>query len=253
MFQNKSILLLGDKKSFNSAFIKKYHNSIKEIRLLTKDIFDEDYHDIPHSKIIGFHQDLSIAFKNIDYVYCFVSKDLENLVNSLKEDMIVFYKSIVDTAIKEKVKKLIFISDGSISVENDVIIKNLVTRKALFLNNNNNFDTSLVFSLCQSKNMDYLVDFAILITKISNSGDILVKKSLRRESFADKLKNIFNKNKELEENSMFFDADELSRVEDFWEYIKVPLDRDRLYSERKPFVERIKSFESIKIDEVEEV
>ena len=52
---------------------------------------------------------------------------------------------------------------------------------------------------------------------------------------------------------MFFDADELSRVEDFWEYIKVPLDRDRLYSERKPFVERIKSFESIKIDEVEEV
>ena len=253
MFQNKTILLFGDKNNFNNIFIKKFHNEAREIRLLTKDIFDKSYYDIPNLKLLGLHENLNSAFKNVDYVYCCISKDFENLVKHyIKEEMVVVYKSIVDTAINAKVKKVIFISDGSVSMENDIMIKNLVSRKALYLNNHNNFTTSLVFSLCQTKDENYLVDFAILTTKIANSGDIFLKKALQKETFASKLKRLITKEKS-EDQSAFFDAEELSRVEDYWEYLKVPLDPNKLINKRNYFEERIKSFNNMKVREIEEV
>ena len=247
MIDGKVIVLSGDNKSFNQQFLKRFYHKAKEIRLLTDEIFDKSYDDYEKIKLFSNVDDLKKALSASDYVLHFVSQEIDLLKAPASYDEYSFNsEKLIKSALECEVSKLIMISDGTTTMANDKMLKNLSIKYAKRATK-----TSINYCLVKDASAIELVDTVIFNIKTANNGDIFIKKVEQKQTFANRLKNLLSPLTKIEkERGSFLTGDEMAHTVDFGNYYKVVLDDEKY--QLNIFAERLKSMK-IKDEELEEV
>ena len=202
MFKNKSIILSGNNNQFNDYFLANYFKKAGNISVV------ESY--------------LSGEYVGGDILFHYVSNELEKVHDFFQKDEDdLKTKMTIKESIKNHIKKVVFLSDGSTPVQNDKMIKNLMLKASL-----NSSKTSFLYIMIKDcKNMQEMIDFATLALKNGKNGDIFVKKVQQRMTFADRLKSLVkSETKRREDQDSFFSSSEMARVVDYGEFLRVPME-----------------------------
>ena len=247
MFENKTVALSGNNKTFNQLFMKRFYEKTKEIRVITDDIFDKTYDELPKVKLYSNQDTLDESLKGVDYLYHFISEELKEYSTSFsfREDKRVMVSDIIKASILSHTKRVLFISDGTTTLANDKMIKNLVVKSSTSLLQKRNKTTSVNYVLAKGyANFDELLDFSLFATKTGTNGDVFVKKTDEKVSFSNKLKNLLLPKTKIErDRESFLMSGEMSRAVDYGQYIKIPLDIENIPYQR--FEDRLNS---LKVD-----
>jgi hypothetical protein len=245
MFKDSIVVLSGDNKNFNNAFLKRFYNEVKEVRLLTSDIFDKSYDEYEKIKLYSNSDDLSQALKNSDYLFNCVNEELKLLKEFIVYDEYSFNsEKLLKEIVKiSSLKRVVFLSDGNTSLVNDKMVKNIVIKYAKKSQN-----SALNYLLAKNASVEEMIDTMLFTIKNTNNGDIFVKKVIQRQTFSDRLKSLLTPKTKIEEaRESFFTSSEMSRMVDYGRYYKIALENDDY--KLNIFVDRLKS---LKTDEERE-
>ena len=245
MFENSIVVLSGDNRAFNNTFLKRFYERVKEIRLLTSDIFDKSYDEYEKIKLYSNSKNIEDALSESDYLFSFVNEELNLLKEYSVHDEFSFnseklLKEVIKTP---SLKRVIFISDGTTSVVNDKMLKNIVIKYAKISKK-----TAINYLLAKDYSVDELLDTMLFTAKNTNNGDIFVKKVQEVQTFSKRLKSLFASKTKIEEaRESFFTSSEMSRMVDYGKYYKISLENEDY--KLNIFADRLKSLE--KSEEVE--
>ncbi len=202
MFKNKSIILSGNNNQFNDYFLANYFKKAGNISVV------ESY--------------LGGKYRGGDILFHYVSNELESVHNYFqKNEDDLKTKMTIKESIKNNIKKVVFLSDGTTPIQNDKMIKNLMIKAS-----KESSKTSFLYIMIKDcKNMQEMVDFAIFSIKNSKNGDIFVKKVHERMTFANRLKSLLKSNsKTREEQDSLFSSNEMARIVDYGEFLRVSME-----------------------------
>jgi len=253
MFEDKVVVLSGSNQNFNKLFIDRFYNRVKELKIITDDIFDKSYDELSKVKLYFKEDDLNIAFDGVDYLYHFVDEqtDGHNLFFGDHDENSLLVNSIIKSSLQAKVKRVIFISDGSTSLTNDKMIKDILVHTATNIERKRDKSIALNYVVAKGFSDLYeLLDFTLFATKTGYNGDIFVKKLEQKVSFAQRLKTLISpKTKLQEEKDSFFTPSEMARAMNFGLYFKIGLDENMIGYNK--FEDRLKALK-IDIEELQE-
>jgi len=224
MFENSIVVLSGDNRAFNNTFLKRFYERVKEIRLLTSDIFDKSYDEYEKIKLYSNSKNIEDALSESDYLFSFVNEELNLLKEYSVHDEFSFnseklLKEVIKTP---SLKRVIFISDGTTSVVNDKMLKNIVIKYAKISKK-----TAINYLLAKDYSVDELLDTMLFTAKNTNNGDIFVKKVQEVQTFSKRLKSLFSSKTKIEEaRESFFSSNEMSRMVDYGKYYKIALENE---------------------------
>ena len=224
MFENSIVVLSGDNKAFNDAFVKRFYENVKEIRLLTSDIFDGSYDEYEKIKLYSNTHKLKEAVSGSEFIFSFIREELKLLKEFSVHDEFSFNsEKLLKEAIKiPSLKRVIFISDGTTSITNDKMVKNIVIKYAKMSKK-----TAINYLLAKDSSIDELLDTMLFTAKNTNNGDIFVKKVQEIQTFSKRLKSLFSSKTKIEEaRESFFSSNEMSRMVDYGKYYKIALENE---------------------------
>jgi hypothetical protein len=239
MFENSIVVLSGDNRAFNNSFLKRFYSKVKEVRVLTNDIFDISYDKYEKIKLFSNSKELKEAVNGSDYLFSFVKEELKELKEFSIHDEFSFnseklLKEVVKTP---SLKRVIFISDATTSVANDKMLKNIVMKYAKKSTN-----TAINYILAKNSSVEELLDTMLFTAKNTNNGDIFVKKVREAQAFSERLKSLFSsKTKIEEERESFFTSEEMGRMVDYGKYYKISLESEEY--KLNIFADRLKSLQ----------
>ena len=111
MFKNKNIILSGNNDSFNDFFLINYFKKAANITVVN------DY--------------LTSEFKGGDILFHYVGDELKKIHNYFEKDEDDFKATMaIKESIKNHIKNFVFLSDGTTSIQNEKMVKNLMLRFA---------------------------------------------------------------------------------------------------------------------------
>ena len=202
MFKNKSIILSGNNNQFNDYFLANYFKKTGNI-----------------SVVEGY---LSGEYVGGDILFHYVSNELEKVHDFFQKDEDdLKTKMTIKESIKNHIKKVVFLSDGTTPIQNDKMIKNLMLKAS-----KQNSKTSFLYVMVKDcNNMQEMLDFATFALKNGKNGDLFVKKVHQRLTFADRLKSLVkSESKSHLQSDSFYSTSEMARVVDYGEFLRVPME-----------------------------
>jgi len=242
MFKDKVVILSGDNREFNNRFLKRFYEKVKEVKLLTSNIFDKSYDEYEKITLVSNIEDISKSLNNSDILLHYVTDELTNLKNTVcvHDEFTFNSEKLLQTAIKSSIAKFVFISDAKTSVANDRMMKNMAVKYSA-----RSKSCSINYLLLKDASVDEMIDGVIFAIKSMNNGEIFVKKVQEKRTFSSRLKELFSSKTKIQKaRESFFNSEEFARMVDYGKYYKIAAD-DENYK-LNIFSERLKSLESAK-------
>jgi len=239
MIKDKVVVLSGDNKEFNNRFLKRFYDKVKEVKLLTSNIFDKSYDEYEKITLVSNVENLNKALQNSDLLIHFVHDELSSLKNPTLHDEFTFSsEKLLQSAVNTKLPKVVFVSDGSTKIANDKMIKNIAIKYAF-----KSKSTSVNYVLVQDSSTDELIDSTLFALKTMSSGEVFVKKYQEQITFSSRLKDLFFSKSKIEKyRESFFTSEELSRMIDYGKYYKIAVDEGNY--KLNIFADRLKSLKT---------